>query len=530
MHHQDSHSKDEKKSIEEYNDSRYPKLFPAQSTELKSNCFQSDFNLDFQSRRQPQSLYSNECNDIKTQTSTIQKINQNILSPVENSLIHNAASAFLENITSSVSDILTTRASRPLESAQMNKNDVSYATSTLIKNSPTTQSELLHRQTLADILNQIVSITDQTLDEAQARKQTLNCHPMKQSLFSVLCDIKEKTGLNSRGLIENDSPDPQLIRLDNMLVAEGVSGPDSVNSASGYGKNALDEPMNQSNAVSSTNMLEHTDYRSKLTQIRQIYHTELAKYEQACGEFTTHVVNLLREQSRTRPVSQKEINRMVSIIKRKFSSIEMQLKQSTCEAVMILRSRFLDARRKRRNFSKQATEILNEYFYSHLSNPYPSEEAKEELAAKCGITISQVNNWFGNKRIRFKKSVSKGQDDAASYVSKMQSRDNISQGKLDSSIYMPHAHNQLSQIISSQTPNFGLYSSQNSSLSINEHCVLNRGLNDNFLSRINQQFMENNNDQISSNSKMFSPIPTSNMNTDKYSNLNKGLQPPPSGY
>lgn len=49
------------------------------------------------------------------------------------------------------------------------------------------------------------------------------------------------------------------------------------------------------------------------------------------------------------------------------------------------------SRRKRRNFSKQASEILNEYFYSHLSNPYPSEEAKEELARKCGITVSQVS-------------------------------------------------------------------------------------------------------------------------------------------
>ena len=49
-------------------------------------------------------------------------------------------------------------------------------------------------------------------------------------------------------------------------------------------------------------------------------------------------------------------------------------------------------RRKRRNFSKQASEILNEYFYSHLSNPYPSEEAKEELARKCGITVSQVSS------------------------------------------------------------------------------------------------------------------------------------------
>jgi hypothetical protein len=50
----------------------------------------------------------------------------------------------------------------------------------------------------------------------------------------------------------------------------------------------------------------------------------------------------------------------------------------------------VSVRRKRRNFNKQATEVLNEYFYSHLSNPYPSEEAKEELAKKCAITVSQV--------------------------------------------------------------------------------------------------------------------------------------------
>ncbi len=52
----------------------------------------------------------------------------------------------------------------------------------------------------------------------------------------------------------------------------------------------------------------------------------------------------------------------------------------------------LFSRRKRRNFSKTATEVLNEYFYSHLSNPYPSEEAKEELARKCSISVSQVSD------------------------------------------------------------------------------------------------------------------------------------------
>jgi hypothetical protein len=48
-------------------------------------------------------------------------------------------------------------------------------------------------------------------------------------------------------------------------------------------------------------------------------------------------------------------------------------------------------RRKRRNFDKTTQKVLNEYFYSHLSNPYPSEQVKEELARKSGVTVSQVN-------------------------------------------------------------------------------------------------------------------------------------------
>ncbi|KAK7094542.1 hypothetical protein V1264_006084 [Littorina saxatilis] len=269
------------------------------------------------------------------------------------------------------------------------------------------------KQEIGDVLQQIMTITDQSLDEAQARKHTLNCHRMKPALFSVLCEIKEKTVLSIRNTQEEEPPDPQLMRLDNMLIAEGVAGPEK-----GGGSSAAASATAAASGGQPESAIEHSDYRAKLAQIRQIYHTELEKYEQACNEFTTHVVNLLREQSRTRPIAPKEIERMVAIIRKKFSAIEMQLKQSTCEAVMILRSRFLDARRKRRNFTKNGTELLNEYFYSHLSNPYPSEEAKEELARKCGISVSQVSNWFGNKRIRYKKNIGKAQEEANLYAAK----------------------------------------------------------------------------------------------------------------
>ncbi|KAJ8251352.1 hypothetical protein GJAV_G00220430 [Gymnothorax javanicus] len=295
------------------------------------------------------------------------------------------------------------------------------------------------QQDIGDILQQIMAITDESLDEAQARKHALNCHRMKPALFSVLCEIKEKTVLSIRGVQDEDPPDPQIMRLDNMLLAEGVSGPEK-----GGGSAAAAAAAAAAGGSPNDGSIEHSDYRAKLAQIRQIYHSELEKYEQACSEFTNHVMNLLREQSRTRPISPKEIERMVGIIHRKFSSIQMQLKQSTCEAVMILRSRFLDARRKRRNFNKQATEVLNEYFYSHLSNPYPSEEAKEELAKKCSITVSQVSNWFGNKRIRYKKNIGKFQEEANLYAVK-------------TAVDAANVSAQASQANSPATPNSGGY-------------------------------------------------------------------------
>jgi pre-B-cell leukemia transcription factor 1 len=226
-----------------------------------------------------------------------------------------------------------------------------------------------------------------------------------------------------RQSMDEDPQDPQIARLDNMLMAEGVSGPErsSLSSADHLpnSPNSSQQQSGQSSAAAADSMaLEHSDYRQKLSQIREVYHSELEKYERACSEFTTHTIHLLKDQAKTRPISPREIDRMVHIIRRKFSSIQVQLKQSTCEAVMILRSRFLDARRKRRNFSKQAKEILDAYFYSHLSNPYPSEEAKEELARKCGISVSQVSNWFGNKRIRYKKNIGKAQEEASMYAAK----------------------------------------------------------------------------------------------------------------
>ena len=82
--------------------------------------------------------------------------------------------------------------------------------------------------------------------------------------------------LSIRGAQDEEPPDPQLMRLDNMLIAEVVAGPDKGGGSTTAGT--------ASQAVASgpgaDNAIEHSDYRAKLAQIRTIYHTELEKYEQ----------------------------------------------------------------------------------------------------------------------------------------------------------------------------------------------------------------------------------------------------------
>lgn len=110
------------------------------------------------------------------------------------------------------------------------------------------------------LLEQVMSITTQNLDEAQARKLMLNCHRMKPALFSVLTQKKEEVRISYRCMSESEPPDAQLLRLENMLMAEGVTGPDK-----GESRSAVSSQPGQSD-----NAIEHSDYKSKLAQIRQV--------------------------------------------------------------------------------------------------------------------------------------------------------------------------------------------------------------------------------------------------------------------
>jgi len=227
-------------------------------------------------------------------------------------------------------------------------------------------------------------------EEVQARKNFVRAHRLLPITVEFLTACKKEGITPSADMFSNflqNVPQPGSIDfgLDDFLASQGIDT--SINDSEGLveDKNELDE------------------FLYKLEQLKEKYNEELEKLNRVCAEFCTRMFNLLREQSTLRPISEQEIQMKLHGIQQKFDYVKNQLRQNVCNAIVALEKQYNHAKKKRRALSKKATEHLSAWFFEHLNDPYPSEEEKSMLAAAGGLTITQVNNWFGNKRIRYKR-------------------------------------------------------------------------------------------------------------------------------
>ncbi|THV76782.1 hypothetical protein D6D28_00824 [Aureobasidium pullulans] len=53
-------------------------------------------------------------------------------------------------------------------------------------------------------------------------------------------------------------------------------------------------------------------------------------------------------------------------------------------------------------FSKAAVKVLRNWLDEHQSNPYPTEDEKEQLGRTTGLRVAQINTWLANARRRGK--------------------------------------------------------------------------------------------------------------------------------
>ncbi|CAJ0955223.1 unnamed protein product, partial [Mesorhabditis belari] len=204
-------------------------------------------------------------------------------------------------------------------------------------------------------------------------------------MFDVLCDRKNENALQPQEFThfveEIDKVDMMLEKYFHLAEQGG--------------------PCDAEDGASHSDIEE--DYKMQMNQLRSAFEETRADMKKDCEAMKQKVCEVLEVQKSFRPISDEDKHKSMDLVERRFQKAEYQMKQVVCNQALVLSNSCLDARRKRRNFSKEATAVLQEFFNTHADHPYPTDEEKAELAKKCNITVQQVSNWFGNRRIRQKK-------------------------------------------------------------------------------------------------------------------------------
>nr|CAD2181795.1 unnamed protein product [Meloidogyne enterolobii] len=198
----------------------------------------------------------------------------------------------------------------------------------------------------------------------------------------------------------------QELQLDNMLVRENII---NGNPSSEYDKICATKITNKEKKVQLSQADE--EYLRDKQQLSDQFHKTMMQIEGRAVEVSPIIQSLLQKHRMVRPVAPYDMQAMIWNCNKKFTNLRIEVKMQTCQAIKVLHEKLANHPRKRRNFSKEVVQILNEYYLEHISDPYPSDNDKNELARKTGITVSQVNNWFGNKRIRYRAQKRKGKQE-----------------------------------------------------------------------------------------------------------------------
>ena len=289
-----------------------------------------------------------------------------------------------------------------------------------------------------EFVERVFAVVHQQLDDGQQCKDLFVDHAMQPAFYQVLCEIKEKIGkIQGRKKRSNDSSHAErgichvayrslpssCFRDQSLAKAEHwrstVGGTDAcrqyarrwrhpgtivvhwscvaIESRSGQGARSL----GLSREVSGN----PADSQPRIGEIWK----SLQRFLLACDHPPPWTVANPADQRRRNRTDgddhSKEILRHSTPIETKhlWSCDDPTLEISRCQVrtnrISSCVHRRSASRRKRRNFNRGAIEVLNEYFYSHLSNPYPSEEVKEELAHRCDISVAQV------RRVRVRRAV-----------------------------------------------------------------------------------------------------------------------------
>uniref|UniRef100_A0AC35U505 Homeobox domain-containing protein n=1 Tax=Rhabditophanes sp. KR3021 TaxID=114890 RepID=A0AC35U505_9BILA len=165
----------------------------------------------------------------------------------------------------------------------------------------------------------------------------------------------------------------------------------------------VDNKLNDIYFTGDRFLCSHDPYQRQLGQkykdVLLLYQQEMANFKQNALYQVKNLQCCLSAQRLFRPLTEEDCQIAEELITDNIKSCEMDIKRNLLNYLMFINLEH-NKKKSRRNFSKDATYILTEYFNQNINKPYPDDNTKRLLAARCGLTQIQVTNWFGNKRIR----------------------------------------------------------------------------------------------------------------------------------
>jgi len=114
---------------------------------------------------------------------------------------------------------------------------------------------------------------------------------------------------------------------------------------------------------------DQPDFSEKVSEVRQVYEDRIARLEMQIEEDCEAALNYLVEQSKSRPVSNLELENVTAQFDSKMAEMKRAIRMQCFESLSALAKVGAAKPKSRRALDKGVTEVLNQWFFSHINDP-----------------------------------------------------------------------------------------------------------------------------------------------------------------
>ncbi|KYR00464.1 putative methyltransferase [Tieghemostelium lacteum] len=149
--------------------------------------------------------------------------------------------------------------------------------------------------------------------------------------------------------------------------------------------------------------IDSIQFKKPVEYLNNSYSLEIAHLDSEFKNRKSFLHRIHSKISVLRPLLNLEISMKIKQTKSLFQIIKSYQKANTCNVVLQVLKKYAREFKSRRILSDEQEKSLNTWYENNMNDPYPDEDQKVVLGALNNLSKSQIDNWFGNKRMRQKK-------------------------------------------------------------------------------------------------------------------------------